>query len=70
MFVHKTFFDCLSDIFFGRIIALLPVNVVTDFPVGDDDNFFPAIDMFSVSCALIGIADDLCSFLSCAFDTT
>ena len=42
MFVHKTFFDGLSDIFFGRIVALFPVNVVTDFPVGDDDNFFPS----------------------------
>ena len=63
--VHKTLFDRLPDIFFGRILALFPVNVVTDFPVGDDDNFFSLIYMFSVSCTLIGIADALCRFLSC-----
>ena len=63
--VHKTLFNRLPDIFFRRIVALFPVNVVTDFPVGDDDNFFSLIYMFSVSCTRMRLQsiyhDDLTS---------
>ena len=36
VFVHQTFFNSLAHVLFGSVVADGSVNVIADFPFGDD----------------------------------